>query len=145
MAEESTYEVIKEMVFDDDYDLNGCNNQNLEGDSSCKYRSWEYEPLEEVEEEVQESLEVKEAYEIIDLSSSIELTYTPITDSYVPFQYLLLSNILYELEPRKKFLYQHYHFKTSLVDFTCQTFLYRVKSKDFHNQDPYVVMHVIYY
>ena len=35
-------------------------------------------------EKVQESLEVKEAYETIDLSSSIELTYTPVIDSYVP-------------------------------------------------------------
>ena len=27
----------------------------------------------------------------------------------------------------------------------CQQFLYQVKHKDFHYQDPYVVMHVIYY
>ena len=90
-------------------------------------------------------LEVKEAYETFDLSSSIELTYTPITDSYVPFQHSLLSYILYEIEPRKKFLYQHYYSKTSLVDFTHQTFPYQVKPKDFHNQDPYVVMYDIYY
>ena len=36
MAEESTHRVMKEIVFDDDYDLNGFNNQDLEGDSSCK-------------------------------------------------------------------------------------------------------------
>ena len=30
MAEESTHQVMKEIVFDDDYDLNGFNNQNLE-------------------------------------------------------------------------------------------------------------------
>ena len=57
---------MKEIVFDDD--LNGFNNQDLEDDSSCKDLSWEYEPL----EEVQESLEVKESYEAIDSSSSIE-------------------------------------------------------------------------
>ena len=48
-TEESTHQVIKEMVFDDDYDLNSFNNRDLEGDSSCKNFSWEYEPLEEVE------------------------------------------------------------------------------------------------
>ena len=143
MVEESTHQVMKEIMFDDDYDLNSFNNQNLEGDSSCKDISWEYEP--KVEEEVQESLEVKEAYEIIDLRSSIELTCTPITNSYVPLQYLSSSYILYELKPRKKFLYQRYHSKTSLVNFTCHTFLYRVKHKDFHNQDPCVVMRDIYY
>ena len=73
MVEESTYRVRKEMMFDD-----------------------EYEPLEEVEEEVQESLEVKEACETIDLSSSIELTCTSVIDSCVPFQYPSSSNILYE-------------------------------------------------
>ena len=142
MVEESTHRVMKEIVFDDDYGLNDFNNQDLEDDSSCKNLSWEYEPF---EKEVQGSLEVKEAYEAIDSSSSIELTNTPITDSYVPFQHSSSSYILYKLEPRKKFLYQHYHFKTSLVDFMCQTFPYRVKHKDFNNQDLYAVMHDIYY
>ena len=36
MAKESTHQVMKVMVFDDDYDLNGFNNQDLEDDSSCK-------------------------------------------------------------------------------------------------------------
>ena len=58
---------MKEIVFDNYYDLNGFNNQDLEGDSSCKNLSWEYDPL----KEVQESLEMKEAYETIDLCSSI--------------------------------------------------------------------------
>ena len=49
MAEESTHRVMKDMVFNDDYDLNDFNNQNWEGDSRCKDLSWEYEPLEEVE------------------------------------------------------------------------------------------------
>ena len=62
MVEESTYRIRQEMIFDD-----------------------EYEPLEEVEEEVQESLEVKEACETIDLSSSIELTCTSVINSCVPF------------------------------------------------------------
>ena len=62
MVEESTYQVRKEMMFDD-----------------------EYEPLKEVEEEVQESLEGKEACETIDLSPSIELTCTSVIDSCVPF------------------------------------------------------------
>ena len=142
-TEEFAHRVMKKIVSDDDYDLNSFNNQNLESDSSCKDISWEYEPLEEVEEEVQESLEMKEAYETIDLSSLMELTYTPIADSYVTFQHSSLSYILYELEPRKKFLYQCYHSKTSLVNFMRQTFLYRVKPKDLHNQDSYVVMHDI--
>ena len=56
----------------------------------------EYESLEEVEEEGQESLEVKEACMIINLSSSIKLTSTSVIDSCVPFQYLSSSYILYE-------------------------------------------------
>ena len=36
MAEEYTHQVMKEIVFDDDYDLIGFNNRDLEGDSSCK-------------------------------------------------------------------------------------------------------------
>ena len=79
--------MMKEIVFNDDYDLNGFNNQNLEGDSSCKDLSWDYEPLEEVEEEVQESLEVKETYEAIDSSLSIGLTNILVTNSCVPFQH----------------------------------------------------------
>ena len=62
MVEESTYRARKEMMFD-----------------------YEYEPLKEVEEEVQESLEMKEACETIDLSSSIELTCTLVIDSCVLF------------------------------------------------------------
>ena len=96
--------------------LNSFNNQNLEGDSSCKDLSWEYEHLEEVEDEVQESLEVK---------------HTPITNSYVPFQHSSSSYFLFELKPRKKCLYQHHHSKQSLVDFTCQTFPYLVKLRTF--------------
>ena len=96
-------------------------------------------------EEIQESLEVEEAYETIDLSSSIEFTYTLIIDSYIPSQHSSSSYILYKLKPKKKFLYQYHHSKLSLVDFTCQKFPYRVKPKDFHNQDPYVVMNDIYY
>ena len=61
MAEESTHQVMKAIVFDDDYDLNGFDNQNLKGDSSCENLSWEYEPL----EEVQESLEEEKAYEAL--------------------------------------------------------------------------------
>ena len=98
-VEESTHQVMNEIVLDDDYDLNGFDNQNLEGDSSCKNLSWEYEPL----EEVHESLEKEEAYEAIDLSSSIELTYVLVMDSCVPFQHATSSYILYELEPKKKF------------------------------------------
>ena len=45
----------------------------------------EYEPLEEIEEEVQEFWEVKEVCGTIDLSSSIELTCTLVIDSCVPF------------------------------------------------------------
>ena len=45
---ESNHQVVKEIVFDD-----------------------EYKPLEEIEEKVQESWEVNEAYEVIDSSSSI--------------------------------------------------------------------------
>ena len=174
ITKESTHQVMKDMVFDDDYDLNSFNNQDLEADSSCKNLSWEYEPLEEGEphyeekepfkvglgqtltklgaylftpdshllnqeisiqnhefyedqilskvlyrqveseeyfevwleeflfnEKVQESLDVKEAYENIDLSSSIELTYTQVIDSYVPLQHSSSPYILYELEPRK--------------------------------------------
>ena len=97
--------MMKEIVFDDDYDLNGFDNKNLEDDSSCKNLSWEYDPL----EEVQESLEEEEAFEAIDLSSLIELTYILLTDSCVPFQHSSSSYILYELEPRKKFLYQRHH------------------------------------
>ena len=63
MVEESTYQVRKEMMFDD-----------------------EFEPLKEVEEELQESLEVKEACVTIDLSSSIELTCTSVIDSCVPLK-----------------------------------------------------------
>ena len=47
--------MIKEMVFDDDYELNSFNNQNLEGNSSCKNLSWEYELLEEVEPHYEEN------------------------------------------------------------------------------------------
>ena len=122
MVEESTYQVRKEMMFED-----------------------EYEPLEEVEEEVQESLEVKEACETINLSSSIKLTCTLLIDSCVPFQYPLPFYILYEQEPKKEFLYQHHDSKTSFVDFMCQKFPYQVQIEDYHNQDLYVVIHVIYY
>ena len=48
-VEESTHKVVNEILFDD-----------------------EYEPLEEIEEKVQESWEVEEVYEAIDSSSSIE-------------------------------------------------------------------------
>ena len=206
------------MVFNDDYDLTGFNNQDLEGDSSCKNLSWEYMPLEEVEpcykekepfkvvlgqtltkldshlfitdlhllsqessiqnhefyedqissmvmdshvdskeyfegcleefpfkEKIQESLELEETYETIDLSSSIELSYTLIINSYVSSQHSSSSCILYERESKKKFLYQYHHSKLSLVDFTFQKFSYLVKPKHFHNQDPYVVMYDIYY
>ena len=57
MVEESTHQVVKKIVFDD-----------------------EYESLEEIEEKVQEFWEVKEAYEAIDLSSSIELIYIYISN-----------------------------------------------------------------
>ena len=127
-------------MFNDDHNLNGFNNQNLEGDSSRKDLSSKYKPLEEVEKEVQESWEIKEAYEAID-SSSIELIYIPIIDSGVPFQHLSSSYILYEVDPKEKFLYQHHPSKQSLVDFTCRQVQYQVNQKDFHNQDPYVVMH----
>ena len=53
--------MMKEMMFDDDYDLNGFNNQDLEGDSSCKNLSWEYEPLEEVEPRYEE----KEPFKVV--------------------------------------------------------------------------------
>ena len=122
MVEESTYRVRKETMFDD-----------------------EYEPLKEVEEEVQESFEVEEAYKAIDLSSSIELTCTLVINSCVPFQYPSLSYILYEQEPKKENLYLHHHSKASFVDFMCRKFPYQVKLEDYHDQDPYVVMHVIYY
>ena len=80
MAKDSTNQVMKEMVFDDNYDL--------KVDPSYKNLPWKYDPLEEVEpryeeEVLQECLEVKEAYETIDLSLSKELTYTLIIDSYV--------------------------------------------------------------
>ena len=88
---------------------------------------------------------MKKAHETIALCSSIELTYIPVMDSCVTFQYSSSSYILYELELKKKFLYQHHYSKQSLVDFTCRQFPYQVKSKDFHNQDPYVVMHFVYY
>ena len=87
----------------------------------------EYEPLKEVEEEVQESLEVKKACETIDLSPSIELTCTSIIDSYVPFQYPSSSYILYEQKPKKEFLYPHHHPKMSFVEVIGQKFSYRVK------------------
>ena len=61
MTEESTNQVMKEMVFDDDYDLNGLNHQELEGDSSCKNLSWEYEPLEDVESHYEE----KEPFKVV--------------------------------------------------------------------------------
>ena len=63
----------------------------------------------------------------------------------VPFQHSSSSYILYELKPKKKFLYQHHPSKQSLVDFTCRKFPYQVKPNEFHNQDPYIVMYVIYY
>ena len=105
LVEESTEQVVKRIMFDD-----------------------EYEPLEEVEEEVQESLEVKEACETIDLSSSIELTCTSVINSCIPFQYLSSSYILYEQEPKKEFCIQtnilsrvllrlcaeHFHIESSL-------------------------------
>ena len=81
MAEESTHQVRKEIVFDDYYDLNDFNNQDLKGDSSCKNLSWEYEPM----EEVQESLEVKEAYECYSFKLVNRITNIPVTDSCVPF------------------------------------------------------------
>ena len=90
-------------------------------------------------------MELKEACETIDLSSSIELTCTSVIDSCVLFQYPSSSYILYEQEPKNEFLYPHHHSKTSFVDFMCQKFSYRVKLEDDHDHDPYVVMHVIYY
>ena len=107
MVEESTHQVVKEVVFDD-----------------------KYEPL----KEVQESLEVEEAYEAIDLYSSIKLTYVLVIDSCAPFQYSSSSYILYELEPRKQFFYQHRHSKPSLAKLMCIIFSYQVKPKDFHNK-----------
>ena len=97
--EESTYQIRKDMMFGD-----------------------EYKPLEEVEEEVQESLEVKEAWETIDLSSSIELICILIITYCVPFQYPSSSYILYKQQPKKEFLYQHHHSKQSFVDSKCQRF-----------------------
>ena len=97
-VEESTHKMVKGMLFDD-----------------------KYETLEEIEEKVQKSLEVEEAYEAIDLSSSIELTYTSVIDSYVPFPQSL-SYILFELEPREKSLYPNLHSKQILLTLT----------KDFH-------------
>ena len=35
-SEEPTHQVMKEMVFDDNYKLNGLNNQYLEDSSSCE-------------------------------------------------------------------------------------------------------------
>ena len=48
-SEEPTHQVMKEMIFDDDCDLNGLNNQYLEDNSSYEKFSWEFEPLEEIE------------------------------------------------------------------------------------------------
>ena len=118
---ESTHQVVEQIVFDD-----------------------EYEPLEESEEKVQESWEAKEAYKAIDSSSSIELICTSVIDCCVPFPQSL-SYILYEQEPKKEFLYPHDHSKQSFVVSKCQKFPYRVKLEDYHEQDPYVVMHVMYY
>ena len=118
---ESTYQVVKEIVFD-----------------------YEYEPLEEIEEKVQESCEVKEAYETIDSSSSIELIYTSVIDACVPFPQSS-SYILFELEPREMSLHPNHHSKKSFANFKCQRFPYQVNLEDYHDQDAYVVMHVIYY
>ena len=118
---ESTHQVVKEIVFDD-----------------------EYKPLEEIEEKVQESWEVKEVHEAIDSSLSIELTYTSVIDSYVPFPQSSYY-IVFELKPREKSLYPNHHSKQSFVDSKYQRFSYLVKLEDYHDQDPYVAMHVTYY
>ena len=92
------------------------------------------------EDDAQESLEDKEAYETIDLSSSVELTYTISNNSYLPLLLPSLYYILYKLEPKMKFLYQAHRVKPSHISLTCQILLYHVKLEDIHNQDPYVVM-----
>ena len=80
MAKESTHQVMKEMMFDDDYDLNGFNNQDLEGDSSCNNLWWEYEPLKEVEPRY----EVKESLKLFLVKPwwNWTLTYSPLTHIY---------------------------------------------------------------
>ena len=52
---------MKEMIFDDDCDLNGLNNQYLEDNSSYEKFSWEFEPLEEIEPHYEE----KEPFEVV--------------------------------------------------------------------------------
>ena len=87
---------------------------------------------------------MKEAYEAIDSSSSIELTYTSMIESRVPFQ-KSSSYILFELEPRKKSLHPNHHSKQSFIDSKCQRFPYQANLENYHDKDPYVVMYVIYY
>ena len=130
-VEESTHQVVKEMVFDD-----------------------EYEPLEDVEPCYEENERFKVVLgQSFGLDSQVEcdkhfngcleefLFQEEVHESLEPSS----SYILYELEPKKHYLYQHHHSNLSLVEVTCQRFPYQVKLKGFHNQDPYVTMHVIYY
>ena len=120
-VEESTYQVVKEIVFDD-----------------------EYEPFEEVEPHYEE----KEPFKIVlgqtlGLDSQVESKehFEGCLEEFL-FQEKVhesldssSSYILYELEPTKKFLYQLHHSRISLVDFMCRTFSYQVMPKDCHDQD----------
>ena len=54
LNEEPTYQVMKEKMFDDYYDLSGLKNQDLENNSSCEKFSWEFEPLEQIEPQYEE-------------------------------------------------------------------------------------------
>ena len=75
----------------------------------------------------------------------------PLHSAWCKYKDLLLNfrqlsfYILFERKPREKSLYPNHHSKQCFVDSKCQRFPYQVNLEDYHDQDPYVMMHVIYY
>ncbi|EXC31214.1 hypothetical protein L484_005639 [Morus notabilis] len=97
------------------------------------------------EEEVREKLEDEEAYEAIELSSFVILSYTPTTDPYFPPTPPSPYYVLYMIEPKEKFSFQaHHQSKRSRVGTMSRILPNHAKLEGIHNLDPYIVLYDTY-
>ncbi|EXB88440.1 hypothetical protein L484_012880 [Morus notabilis] len=97
------------------------------------------------EEEVREPLEDEEAYEAIELSSFVILSYTAITDPYFPPTLPSPYYVLYMIGPKEKFSFQaHHQSKRSCVRSMSRILPNHAKLESIHNLDPYIVLYASY-
>lgn len=90
-------------------------------------------------------MEDEEAYEAIDLSSLVVLSYTPTTDPYFPTTLPSPYYVLYKIEPKEKFSSQAHQPKRSYVGTTSQIHPNHAKLEGIVNLDQYIVLYDTYY